>query len=114
MKFLKKTLVFSALILIIGILLCLLKVTGMPAHIALAVAGLVLLVAHTVMTKKQWQVPALEILTRVCYGIALITGVVLMKVSGVAALAVVHKIGAAAFGVLFIVLFVLKLRSKAK
>ena len=42
----------------------------------------------------------LEILQRVCYGIALITGVVLMNVDGIAVLAIIHKISA----VLFIIL----------
>jgi O-antigen/teichoic acid export membrane protein len=109
----KKNTVFSALILIIGVLLFLLRATGMTAHIALSVVGLALLVVYTVMTKKEWKTPALEILMRLCYAIALISGVVMMNVHGVAVFAIVHKACAALFVILFVVLFALKAR-KAK
>ena len=109
----KKNVIFPALILLVGVLLFLLRATGMTAHIALSVVGLVLLVAYTVMTKKEWKIPALEILMRLCYAIALISGVVIMNVHGVAILAIVHKACAALFVVLFVALFVLKVR-KAK
>ena len=49
---------------------------------------------------------------RAFYGIALITGIVIMKVHGIAALAAVHKLCAGLFVILFAVLFVLKLRAK--
>ena len=62
----KKNVIFPALILLVGVLLFLLRATGMTAHIALSVVGLVLLVAYTVMTKKEWNIPALEILMRLC------------------------------------------------
>ena len=74
--------------------------TGMTAHIAVSVVGLVLLIAYTVATKKEWKNPALEILQRVCYGIALITGVVLMNVHGIAAISIIHKISAVLFVIL--------------
>jgi hypothetical protein len=51
---------------------------------------------------------------RLFYGIALVTGVVVMNVQGVAALAIVHKACAALFVVLLVVLFVLKLRANKK
>ena len=110
----KKNVVFSVLILIVGVLLFLLRYTGMAAHIVLSVVGLVLLVAYTVTTKKEWKKPALEILMRVFYAVALISGVVIMNVHGVAALAAVHKICAVLFVILLVVLFVLKARSKVK
>ena len=110
----KKDTVFSALLLIVGILLFLLKATGLTVHIASSVIGLVLLVVYAVMTKKEWKNPALEILMRVFYAIALLTGVVIMNVESVVFLAVVHKACAAIFVVLLIVLFVLKRRVKAK
>ena len=110
----KKDTVFSALLLVVGVLLFLLKATGMTAHIILSVIGLVLLVVYAVMTKKDWKKPALEILMRVLYAIALITGVVVMNVAGVAFLAVVHKVCAALFVVLLVVLYVLKSRRNAK
>ena len=104
----KKNIIFSALILIVAVLLFLLKATGMTAHIVLSVLGLALLVAYTVMTRKEWKKPAFEILMRGFYAIALISGVVILNVHGVAALAVVHKICAALFVVLLVVLFVIK------
>ena len=108
----KKDMIFAPIMLAIGVLLFLLKATGMTAHIVIAVAGVLVLAAYTAAAKKEWKSPALEILMRVFYGIALITGIVIMNVHGVAALAVIHKIGAAAFVVLLVVLFVMKLRAK--
>ena len=110
--YMKKDMIFAPAMLLIGIALFLLRATGMTAHIAISVVGIMVLAAYTVATKKEWKIPALEILMRVCYGIALITGIVIMNVHGVAVLAVVHKVSAALFVVLLAVLFVLKLRVK--
>ena len=99
-------------VLFIGILLFLLRATGMTAHIIISVLGLVTLVVYAIATKKQWKLPALEVLMRVFYGIALITGIVMMKVHGIAALGIVHKAGAALFALLLVVLFVHKLVAK--
>ena len=110
----KKDLIFAPILLIIGILLGLLSVTGMAVHIGIAVVGVLVLGAYTSLTKKAWKIPALEILMRVFYGIALITGIVLMNVQGIAALGVVHKISAVLFAVLLVVLFVQKLASGKK
>lgn len=108
----KKDLIFAPILLVIAVLLGLLKVTGMTAHIAISVVGLVVLIAYAVLTKKEWKYTVLEILMRVFYGIALITGIVIMNVQGIAAIGIVHKAGAAVFMVLLVVLFVLKLRAK--
>lgn len=105
----KKDLIFSPVLLLIGILLFLLRTTGMTAHIAISVTGILVLVAYTVFTKKDWKVPALEVIMRVFYGLALITGIVIMNVHGIVALAIIHKASAALFVVLLVVLFVLKL-----
>ena len=110
--YMKKDMIFAPAMLLIGIALFLLRATGMTAHIAISVVGILVLAAYTVATKKEWKIPALEILMRVCYGIALITGIVIMNVHGVAVLAVVHKVSAALFVALLAVLFVLKLRVK--
>lgn len=110
--YMKKDMIFAPAMLLIGIALFLLRATGMTAHIAISVVGIMVLAAYTVATKKEWKIPALEILMRVCYGIALITGIVIMNVHGVAVLAVVHKVSAALFVALLAVLFVLKLRVK--
>ena len=104
----KKDFIFAPIMLVIGVLLFLLKATGMLAHIAISVVGVAVLVAYAVLTKKNWKIPALEIIMRVFYGVALITGVVMMNVVGVAALAVVHKVCAVLFVLLLCVLFVQK------
>ena len=110
----KKDLIFAPAMLLIGILLFLLRATGMTAHIAISVAGVVVLVVYAVLTKKEWKIPALEIIMRVFYGIALISGIVIMNVHGIAALAIVHKACAALFVVLLVALFVHKLIAAKK
>ena len=105
----KKDFIFAPILLAIGVLLGLLKVTGLTAHIVISVLGIAALVAYSVLTKKEWKLPALEIAMRACYGVALITGIIIMNVAGVAVLAVMHKIFAAAFVVLLAALFVQKL-----
>ena len=100
----KKDLVFAPVMLLIGVLLFLLRATGMTAHIAISVIGVLVLIAYAVLTKKDWKIPALEIIMRVFYGIALITGIVIMNVHGIAALSVIHKASAVLFMVLMIVL----------
>ena len=105
----KKDLIFAPIMLAIGVLLFLLKATGMTAHIIISVLGVVILVVYTIATKKEWKLPALEILMRVCYGIALITGIVMMNVHGIAALGIVHKTGAALFALLLVALLIHKL-----
>ena len=109
----KKDLIFAPLLLVVGVLLCLLKATGMTAHIAISVAGLVILVVYSVLTKKEWKIHALEIGVRVLYGIALITGIIL-KIKYIAFLGIAHKIFAILFVVALIVLFILKLIAKKK
>lgn len=108
----KKDFIFAPILLAVGILLFLLRVTGMTAHIAVSVIGIVVLAAYTVTTKKTWKIPALEILMRAFYGIALITGIVIMNVRGIVVLSIIHKACAALFVILLAVLFVLKLRAK--
>ena len=110
----KKNLIFAPLLLVIGIMLGLLKFTGMQAHIAISVVGILVLAAYTVLTKKEWKIPALEIVMRVFYGIALITGVVIMNVHGIVALAIVHKASAALFVFSLAALFTYKLISSKK
>ena len=94
--------------LVIGIVLFLLRATGMTAHIVVSVIGVLVLIAYAVLTRKEWKIPALEIIMRVFYGIALITGIVIMNVHGIVALAVVHKVSAVLFLVLLVFLFVHK------
>ena len=110
----KKDLIFAPLMLIVGALLFLLKATGMPVHIAVSVVGVLVLVVYAVLTKKEWKLPALEILMRVFYGVALISGIVIKNVHGIAALSVAHKVGAVLFMVLLIVLLTHKVATHKK
>ena len=101
----KKDLIFTPAMLIIGALLFLLRATGMTAHIAISAIGVAVLVVYAVLTKKEWKLPALEVIMRAFYGIALITGIVIMNVHGIVALAIIHKVSAVLFMTLIIVLF---------
>lgn len=94
-----------------SVLLFLLKATGLTAHIVISVVGLVVLVVYTILTKKEWKIPALEIGMRLSYGLALITGIV-VKIKYLAVIGVFHKIFAILFVALLIVILVQKLTSK--
>ena len=110
----KKDLIFAPIMLLIGVLLFLLRATGMTAHIVISVIGVLALIAYTVLTKKEWKIPALEILMRAFYGVALITGIVIMNVHGIVALAVIHKVSAVLFMALIIVLLIHKAATNKK
>ena len=99
----KKNLLFIIPMVVVAALLFMLRATGLKAHIAVSVVGLVILIAYTLATKKEWRNPVLEILQRVCYGIALITGVVLMNLHGIAVAPIIHKISAVLFVILLVV-----------
>ena len=110
----KKDLIFAPIMFLIGAALFLLRFTGMPVHIAISVVGVLILAVYTVLTKKEWKIPALEIIMRAFYGIALITGIVIMNVGGIIALAVIHKVSAVLFLALLIVLLASKAVAKKK
>ena len=110
----KKDLIFAPIMFLVGAALFLLRFTGMFAHIAISVVGIFVLAAYTVATKKEWKIPALEIVMRTFYGIALITGIVIMNVHGIVALAIVHKVSAILFLFLIIILLVGKAFSNTK
>ena len=110
----KKDLVFVPALILIGVALFLLRFTGMSAHIVISVVGVLVLIAYTVLTKKEWKIPALEIIMRAFYGIALITGIVIMNVHGIVALAIIHKVSAVLFLALQIVLLTYKAFSQNK
>ena len=110
----KKDLIFAPIMLLIGVLLFLLRATGMTAHIVISVIGVLVLIAYTVFTKKEWKIPALEILMRAFYGVALITGIVIMNVHGIVALALIHKVSAVLFLAMLVVLLVSKAASNKK
>ena len=105
----KKDLVFIPILLVVSSLLCLLSVTKMTIHIIVGIIGVVTLVAYTILTKKEWKNPWLEIALRVAYGIALISGIVILKVHGIPALNIIHKISAALFIIGVIALLITKI-----
>lgn len=107
----KKDLIFAPILLVLGILLFLFDATGQIAHIAISVVGVLVLAVYTSATKKEWKIPALEILMRVFYGVALITGIVALA-TDIVAVEIAHKACGALFVVLLVVLFVTKLRAK--
>ena len=104
----KKDFIFAPIMLVIGALLFLLNLTGIAAHIAVSVVGVAVLIAYSVLTKKEWKLPPLEIAMRIFYGIALISGIIIMNVHGITALAILHKASAVLFAVLFVAKFVHK------
>ena len=110
----KKDLIFAPALLLIGVALFLLRFTGMPVHIAISVVGALVLAAYTVLSKKEWKIPALEIAMRACYGITLISGIVVINIHGIAALAAIHKIGAVLFLALIVALLSAKLFAAKK
>jgi hypothetical protein len=110
----KKDLIFAPILLLVGVALFLLRFTGIYVHIAISVVGAIVLAAYTVLTKKEWKIPALEIIMRAFYGIALISGIVIMNVHGVAALSVIHKASAVLFMALIIALLITKAAFRKK
>ena len=110
----KKDLIFVPIMLLVAAGLFLLDLTGMSAHIGISVLGIIVLAAYTSVTRKEWTIPALEILMRAFYGIALISGVVVMNVSGIAALPIIHKLSAVLFMALIIVLLSYKVATNKK
>ena len=110
----KKDLIFAPILSLIAASLFFLNFTGMTAHIIISVVGAVVLVAYTVLTKKKWKIPILEIVMRAFYGIALITGIIIKNVSGVQALSIIHKVSAVLFIAAIIVLLVTKIIENKK
>lgn len=108
----KKNLLFIIPMILVAVLLFMLRATGMTAHIIVSVVGLAILVAYALATKKEWKCPALEVLERVFYAVALISGVVIMNVHGIAAISVVHKVSAVLFAVFLIITEVHKIIKK--
>lgn len=108
----KKDLIFAPAMLLIAVSLFMLKLTDLAAHIAISAVGVVVLIAYTLLTKKEWKLPILEVIMRAFYGVALISGVLVMNLKEVLLLAILHKISAAVFALLLIVLFIYKLFSK--
>ena len=110
----KKDLIFAPIMLVVGAMLFLYDLMGAPAHIVISILGVFVLAAYTSVTKKEWKIIPLEIAMRAFYGIALITGIIVMNVDGVAALGILHRVAAIIFSVLFVLLFVYKFIANKK
>ena len=100
----KKDLFFAIPMVVISILLFMLRLTHLPVHIVLSVLGVGILVAHAIIMKKEWKLPKFEIALRVVFGIAFVTGIVVMNVHGVLAFSIIHKASAVLFTVGFVAL----------
>lgn len=74
----------------------------------LRLIGLAVMIPLTRKTKSDWKIPALEIIMRAMYLVAIVSGGMLMKLHGIAALGSVHKISAVAFLALLLVLYIPK------
>ena len=112
MNKIKKDLMFAIPMLRVVVVLFMLRLTHMPVHIILSIVGAAILVAYTVIMKKEWKLPPVEILMRAMYGVALITGVIVMNIHGIVALSIIHKLSAVLFAVSLIVLLVHKIVKK--
>ena len=97
---------------VVTALLFALRLTGIVPHILVSIAGLAVMIPITLKTKAEWKKPVSEVLMRVLYLIAVVTGGVLMKVHGVAALGIAHKVSAVLFFVLLLVLYIPKWNKK--
>ena len=93
----KKNLFFNLFMIIVMVVLFMLSVTGIKVHIGVSLVGLVLVVTYTLLAKKEWKNPILEILSCVIYAIALITGAIVMNVYGIALISIIHKVSAVLF-----------------
>ena len=103
----KKDIFFVSLLILCNTFLGLLEKTGMGIHIAISVAGAIILIAYTILTKKEWKIVPLEIAMRVSYGLALISGIVL-KINYISVLGIIHKVFSLLFIVALVILFVHK------
>ena len=103
-----KNRIFLVSMIVVSALLFLLRMTGMVAHIIVSVAGLAVMIPLTLKTRGEWKIPALEVIMRVMYLVAIVTGGVLMAAHVGGAVALVHKIAAALFAVLLLVLYIPK------
>ena len=103
-----KNRIFLLSMVLVSILLFLLSFTGLVAHIIISVVGLAVMIPLTIKTVKDWKTPALEIIMRAMYFVTIVTGGIMMKVHGIMALNIGHKVGAALFLVLLLALYIPK------
>ena len=107
----KKNLIFLISMVIVSVLLFLLRYTGLVPHIVVSVIGLVLMISLTVKNTKSWKIPALEVIMRFEYLVAIVTGGLIMKIQ-IPALSIAHRIGAVIFVILLLILYIPKVIKK--
>ena len=107
----KKNLIFLISMIIVSILLFLLRFTGLVPHSIVSVIGLVLMISLTVKNTKSWKIPALEIIMRFAYFVAIVTGGLIMNFQ-IPALTIAHKISAVLYVILLLVLYIPKVIKK--
>ena len=107
----KKNLIFLISMIIVSILLFLLRFTGLVPHIIVSVIGLILMISLTVKNTKSWKIPALEIIMRFAYFVAIVTGGLIMNFQ-IPALSIAHKISAVLYVILLLVLYIPKVIKK--
>ena len=98
--------------IIVSVLLFLLRYTGLVPHIVVSVIGLVLMISLTVKNTKSWKIPALEVIMRIAYFVAIVSGGLIMKIQNVPMLSVAHKIGAVIFVILLLIIYIPKVIKK--
>ena len=108
----KKNLIFLISMVIVSVLLFLLRYTGLVPHIIVSVIGLILMISLTVKNTKSWKIPALEVIMRFAYLIAIVTGGLIMKIHNVPMLSIAHRISAVIFVLLLLVLYIPKVIKK--
>ncbi len=106
------------LILFIGaVLTCvalfLLRFTTMSGHIAISIAATLVLILYTIADKKNWKIPVLEIVLRISFGIAMISGVVMKAGVYNSGISIAHKITAALYLLVLVITFIINSK-KAK
>ena len=108
----KKDLMFLVSMIVVSVLLFLLRFTGLIPHIIISVIGLLLMIALTIKNTENWKIPALEIVMRVLYFVAIVSGGLIMKIHDVSMLSIAHRVSAVLFVVLLLVLYIPKLIKK--
>ncbi len=92
--------------------LFLLRFTTMPGHIAISVVATVVLIFYTIADKKNWKIPVLEYVSRISFGIAMISGIVMKAGVYNSGISVAHKLTAGLYLLLIIITFAINSKKK--
>ncbi len=85
---------------------CLLMYTTMKVHIIAAAAATLLLIVFTVLDAKSWKMVTTDILSRLCFLTALVTGVLMNQdIMNTVRVAVIHRTTALLFAALILICF---------